>query len=705
MVRSLNAVMVRSAIILVLLLGTYTAHAQKPVPDRRPLLTIGDDVADVTQQPSGRVWVITRTFDIYTAMPGDRTWKHERVEFEDHNSKLEVKRASRIVFLTDSVGVLVGNILTYEKGDPVSCVLRTTNGGYTWKTSIVASDSLAVVDAMRITNDGMLFMLDHTGRMWYSLDTGVVWVQGKLPPSLMTGDAMEMDMITSKLGATIDRFRTISFTTNGWKSAIEGRPSQRPILRTQPNMLDQFLWARDFFMWNDRLIVTEGRDVYVTLMNDLVWDRWDSVSSVCLSDDRSYLYYINVDGQLWQWKTGEPSAIKIADGIVSSRLMRAAHGRIIFYRSDTGPVVVDKHGITRMRLYAETGEFKEPTRTVFDKDTEWGVSWMSPNELSIDVYRRQSRKGQWERDTFLVAGKTQFKVVGDDSLVFGEGSSSTIYDARRRTHVNYVLTKPIESFFRAPVTSFRVLIERTSRQATRKWWCDYTLKSGSFQSTELIDSTKEGIRSTQFNKSHRQDDVTELLASLNSDANAYPKTSEFTFTDVDRQNFLRMLDTIFQYDSYFDTLDQYRPPPAIEIQIAQCKASFPKVIDEMAKMTDQRFGEAILSLRHRPTNRDVRYSIEFVNKMGDVLSAEMDRTNEVNLPLMMPWRVTLRGQTWHWYGRAMGPFFISSFPAGTLPPIVHQMMDPSWLLLGVAASLDYERFGRMHQWYKKPWTR
>ncbi|MCX6139429.1 MAG: hypothetical protein NTX15_01100 [Candidatus Kapabacteria bacterium] len=705
MMRSLNAMVMSIVLFLAFLIGTWTSSAQNIVPDRRPLLTIGEEVADVTQQPNGRVWVATRTFDVYTAMPGERVWKHERLEFDNLQAKLEVKRVSRIFFLTDSVGILVGNILTYEKGDPVSCVLRTTNGGRSWSTSIITNDTMALADAMRLTTDGMMFMLDHTGRLWTSLDTGVVWKQGKLPTSLMAGDAMEMDMITSKLGATIDRYRSISFTTDGWKNAIEPRVSKRPILRTQPNMLDQYLWARDFFMWNDRLIVTEGRDVYVTLMNDLVWDRWDSVASVCLSDDRMYLYYIDVKGQLWQWKTGEPIAVKVADGIVSSRLMRAAHGRIIFYRSDTGPVVVDNSGVVRMRLYAETGEFKEPTRTVFDKDTEWGVGWNSPNELTLDVYKRQMPKGQWQRDTFLVAGKTQFRAVGDDSLVFGEGSSSTIYDAKKRTHSKFTLTKPIESFFRTPISSFRVSVERQSRQASKKWWCDYKLKSGSFQSTELIDSAKDGVHSEQFSMSHSREEITTLLTALNNDANAYPSPASFTFTDAEKLKYRSMLDTIFQYDVYFDTLDQYRPPPPIEIQIEACKVLFANVFADMATMSNERFGEAILSLRHRPTNRFVRYAIEFVNTSGDVLIAEMDRTNEVNLPLMMPWKVTLRGQSWHWYGRAMGPFFISSFPPGTMPPIVHQMMDPSWLLLGVAASLDYERYGRMHQWYQKPWSR
>ncbi|MBC8124573.1 MAG: hypothetical protein H7X70_02460 [Candidatus Kapabacteria bacterium] len=679
------------------------ANAQQQQPDRRPLLKVGLEIVDVAQQPSGRMWVTTRTFDVYTAMPGDRSWRHELLHYENLVAKLEVKRVARLFFLTDSIGVLAGDILTYETGSPLSCILRTTNGGTSWHTSVVSTDTLAVTDAVRMTNDGMIFMLDQVGRFWTSRDKGASWVQGKLPLTLQGGDFKEMDMTSTKMGVAIDRFRTISFTTNSWQSVIPARPSSKPIVRTQPNMHDQLAWARDLVMWNDRLILTEGRDIYTTLLNDLLWERWDDVVKVCMSDDRAYLYYVDRIGQLWKWKSGEAAAVKIASDLLVPRTMRAAHGSVILYRPDTGPIVVNNSGATTMRMYADQGEISEPRRIIRDKDTEWGMDWLEPNDLSIDLYRRQLPKGLWQRDTFAYVGKTLFRAVGDDSLIVGEGSLSSLYDGKARQFRRYVLSKPIDAFLKAPITGFRIVVERSTGKSTRRSWCDYRLKNGQYQCGEVVDSSDQGVRSAQFLKSYTRDEIFAHLSGLNNDANVYPSVSSISFTEKDIANYRSMLDTIFQYDGYFDTLDLYRPPPATDVQIASCISTFANVANEIPTLTNDRLGQALLSFRHWPSDRDVRYISEFTNSAGDILMVEMDRSNEVHLPMLMPWRVTFRGQAWHWYGRTMAPFFIASISPMYLPEIFTRMMEPQWLLLSIASSLDAERNGRYHRWYQRPW--
>ncbi len=701
--RSLNAVGTCLIILLAMCQTSENSSAQTAAPDRRPLLKVGVEIVDVAQQPSGRVWVTTRTFDVYTSMPGDRSWSRWDLRFDGLKAKLEVKRVSRLIFLTDSIGVLAGDILTYELGKPVSCVLRTTNGGSTWSTSIIGPDSLAVSDALRVTSDGMMFMLDLGGRFWTSNDKGLHWTQGKLPMQMQTADIKEMDMTSSKMGAAIDRSRTISFTTNSWQTVIPARSSARPIVRTQPNLLDRFAWTRDLVLWNDRLILTEGRDIYISMLGDLLWERWDGVTSVCMSDDRQLVYYVDAQGQLWKWKNGESAGVKIADGFLTPRTMRAAHGRVILYRPDTGPIVVDGSTTTYMRMYADKGEIEHPLRTQRDVDTEWGIDWVEPNDLFVDIYRRKVPSGQWQRDTFTIAGKSFFRAIGDDSLVLGEGSQATLYDGKARRFSRYTLTKPIESFFKAPLSSFRFLIERRNGQTTRKMWCDYRVKAGQFQCNEMVDSTGEGVRSTSFQKTYSRDDVTKLLSSLNTDANAYPSAKSISFSEDDKLRYRRMLDTIFRYDGYFDTLDIYRPPPSTDVQIASTIKSFADVVHEIASISDEQFGRAILGFRHWPSDHDVRYMVEFTNTAGDIVFAELDRSNEVHLPMLMPWKVTYRGQAWHWYGRDMGPFFLGSIPQASVPPMLSRMMDPAWLLLAVASSLDAERYGRIHRWYQRPW--
>jgi len=690
---------VQLLVVQILITGCLMAQ-----PDRRPLLTVGADVVDVAQQPSGRVWLVTRNFNVYTALLGERGWTHEIMEFENPLAKVRIQRVARLLFMNETEAVLVGDVLSYEKGLPLSCVLRTSNGGKSWATAIISSDTLAITDGVRSTLDGVLQILDQVGRYWTSKDRGLTWNQVPFPQAVANNDVKELDMTSSIMGAVVDRARAVTFTTNSWQSTIIGKASSRPLVRSQPSMLDQLSWSRDFMMWNDRLILIEGNDVFVTLLNDLIWERWDNVSRVCMSDDRMYLYYLDVNSQLWQWKTGEPSAKKLGDGFYSPRLMRAAHGRVILYRPDTGPIVVDSNSVTtRMRMYADRGEIVEPRWTSRDKDTEWGIDWVDANDNSVDVYKRTLPKGLWERDTFLMAGKTLFRAIGDDSLIFGEGSSASLYDARARQLKRYSISKPIQSFLSTPIAAFRVLSERSSGRTTGRMWSDYRFRSGKFQSNEVVDSSSTGVQSQTFLKSYTREEINGLVSSINSDANAYPTTASLSFSEAEKQSYREMLDTIFRYDGYFDTLDLYCPPPSTSQQIDLCKSLFSRVLDELPSISDQRLASAITGFRHWPTDREMRYAVEFTNVAGDILVVEMDRTNEVHLPMMMPWRISYRGQAWHWYGQKMAPFFVESIAVSALPPLVHRMMNRPWMLLAIASSLDAERYGRFHRWYQRPW--
>jgi hypothetical protein len=294
-------------------------------------------------------------------------------------------------------------------------------------------------------------------------------------------------------------------------------------------------------------------------------------------------------------------------------------------------------------------------------------------------------------------------VIGKDSLLFAEGSGAQLYDARTRQFSRYTLTKPIESFFGSPVAGMRLIIERSTGQTTRRQWVDYRGKGATLTCSDLVDSSNTGIQSRTFAHEVSRADIMQLLTTCNREGNAYPSVKDIVITDADRGRFRAMLDTIFRYDGYFDTLDLYRPPPSTDAQIATCRTDFLANVADISGLSNERLGKAILDFRHWPTDREVRYMMEFVNVAGDVLVMEIDRSNEVHLPMLMPWRLTYRGQQWHWYGRQAAPFFLSGLPTEAVPPILRRMMQPEWLLLAIAASIDAERTGRIHRWYARPW--
>ncbi len=694
---------------LLCLLAVFLVYAgntfSQTTPDRRPVLVVGSTIIDVAQQPAGKVWVVTRDMELFASTPGEPVWRKVPVEFTNMSGKLEVRQVSRLLFLSDEVALIIGDVRMYSSGRAVSVALRSTTGGSTWQPVVIAPDTLAVSDQLRLTQDGHAFLLDQAGRYWISGDKGASWTLVRLPSALQAEKVKELDMITSKMGVAIDATRSISFTTNGWQSTIPGKPSSRPIVRTQPHFLDQLAWARDLMMWNNHLILVEGRDIYKSATSDLRWERWDGVLNVAMSDDRKALFYLDDRYTLWRWITGEENPKAIAENVFPPRLMRAAHGKVVLYRPDTGPIVFGDGGSTAMRMYAATGEIRDPRRTVRDKSTEWGLDWQEPNDFVIDIYRRSLPNGAWQRDTFLYAGKTLLRLVGKDSLLFAEGSSANLYDAKARQFTRYSLSKPIESFLKAPVAHFRVLIERSTGEMTRRTWVDYRIRAGKFTSAELVDSSADGITSVPYTHEPQKDALQKLLAECNADGNKFPTAARFAIGPTEMERFRGMLDTIFRYDAYFDTLDLYRPPPSTDVQIASCKQDFLRYASEFHTLSDESLGKAMLALRHWPTDRDVRYVLEITNTAGDILVMEIDRTDEVHLPLLMPWSVSYRGQSWHWYNQSIAQFYLASFPSKSIPPILQRMMQPEWLLLAVASNKDAERTGRMHRWYERPWKR
>lgn len=680
----------------IVLLGLLVSgvHAQG---DRRPLLRASLEIEDVAIQPSGRVWLTTRTFDVYTSRIGDMNWKQHQLFFEV-TSKLEIKRVRRMMFLSETVGFVGGDIQSSERGSPNSCVLRTTNGGNTWSPSLIGNDTLAVCEQMKPAGDGSITMLDRVGRLWQSRDTGSTWIRLKLPEAIAGSPSLEIDMASAKMGASIDFSRKIHFTLNGWQTLISGRPSPKKILNRQPSMLEHLGWSRDFVIWAEKLVLIEGRDIFHTSTSDLNWERWDSVRSICVDDNRAFLYTLNANGTLYKLAVGNPVPEPLAHGLLMPRIMRAAHGFTIVYRHDTGPLVISDGKTTMMRTYSSKGEIGEPRRLQRDNDTEWGLDWQEHNDEFVDVYKRQLPNGVWQRDTFLLAQKLMFRCIGDDSLLIGGGSSVVHYNGKTRKASRYELRQPLNSFFRAPLNKVRFFVERNEYDMTTRSWTEFRPKGKDFVCFESLDSSGRGVNGSQFIRSIPKDSIMALLETMNRESNNYPKASALVVSSQDIAEYHTMLDTVFKHDGFFDTLDMYRAPPSVNDLVGVCKEQFKNVPNVLSSLSDQELGQAIRAFRTVSPDRHVKYFVEFENQAGDIVDVEMENQDEIHLPMMMPWTVSYRGQSWHWYGMAMGNFYQSALPQSVIPPIVTEILKPKWLLLAVGAYLDAKEYGRFHRW-------
>jgi len=695
----------RSSIRTVCIIGALLAFVglSAAAHDRELIRTI-TPVVDLHLTTTGQVRLYTQDFFSYVTDASRDAWIPAPPSIIHDTSMYSIRRIGRVVHLNEVV-LAGGHVISTSSGQQRSAVLRSEDEGRTFSVIEIGTDTLASADDLRQTQDGMVFFLDRVGRIWTSLDKGLSWNVSPLPKPIPPGGARELDMITRTMGICVDVGRSFYFTANGWQSVISPMISQRPIVRTQPTFLDYFAWSRELTFWNNTLILREGRDLFRSASNDLLWERWAGVGSVAMAPDRSTLCWWTTDGKLWQASTFDAPATEVASGVLQPELLRIDGDAVIAYRPDTGPIVFRGGSRTVHRPYHATATITSPTiGTDGPKGTNWGVRNVLPGAIVVDILR-EDKSGVWHRDTVLPIGPTfTVRKVGKDTVVFGDFSNKHALDLKTRRITSYDVRQPLTEFLKSPVARFRCQVAADELDSTHVKWTEFRLVDGVFRCAELVDSSRFGVRSDLVDIRISQADVSALLQQLNARGDAEPTVNDVAITPELRADFDRMLDTLFVHDAYFDVFDIYRPPPAPEVQAIDCRAFFKRMVDSIPQLTPQTLAAAMLAWRRVPKDEFSRYAIEFENRSGRFLSFSVEREDEAHPPLMAPWVGSYAGWKWHVFDRGLTGLFLQAMPEQGLPPLFREMSREVWFLAAVCAYLDGQRNGRWHRWTEREVT-
>lgn len=676
---------------LALLVLNVRAH------DRELIRTI-TPVVDLHRTSTGQIRLYTQDFFSYLTDPARDAWVPAPPVIVGDTSMYAVRRIGRVLKL-DAVVLAGGHVISTSNGQQRSAVLRSEDEGKTFTLIEVGTDTLASADDLRQTQDGMLFFLDRVGRLWSSLDKGLSWSMTQMPKPIPPGGARELDMITRTMGICVDIGRSFYFTTNGWQSVISPMISQKPIIRTQPTFLDYFAWSRELTFWNNTLILREGRDLFRSPSNDLLWERWADVGNLTLAPDRSSMCWWTTEGTLMRATSLDAPATDVATNVLQPDLIRIDGDAVITYRPDTGPIVFQNGSRVAHRPYHATETIKTPTiSTTGPKGTNWGVKNVLPGAIVVDILR-EDKAGVWHRDTVLPIGPTfTVRMIGKDTVVFGDFSNKHAMDLKTRRVATYEVRQPLTEFLKAPVARFRCQVAADELDSTHVKWTEFRLVDGVFRCAELVDSSRYGVRSDLVDIRIPPTVITDLLKKLHERGDAEITAADVPITAELRADFDRMLDTLFVHDAYFDVFDIYRPPPSPEVQAADCRAFFKRMVDTIPQLRPETMAAALLAWRRVPKDEFSRYEIEFENRSGRFLSFSVEREDEAHPPLMTPWVGSFAGWKWHVFDKGLTTLFLQGMPEQGLPPLFREMARDTWFLAAIGAYLDGQRNGRWHRW-------
>jgi len=664
--------------------------------DVRPYLAAMPTVVDVTVQPNGKRWMTTRTFDVFTAEPTSTHWTRHLIQFERTPGQVEVRRVHKINFIDDRVALLSGDVRTVLNGTPVCNVLRTDNGGQTWSVIPVAPDTLAIPDVIRRTRDGFLYMLDLGGRLWTSSDSGRAWSQTTFPEPIRKGTVVEIDMKTRQFGVCVDRDGNVWFTTNGWKSVIQPRMSMSSGVR--PLLLPDQSWANDIYMLDDGILVTDGPNVFYTAMDSIVWKYMPRIRNVAVDDARKTIVTVDADGNV-ATRTGiNGSSTEVIRGIKGPRVLRSDGSRVVISRPDLGAVILEAGQTVRLPFVDEPSTLPPPSKVITGKLGDWAI-WAPPVNLGfVDVFRRTAPSAPWFRDTTLLAPSDIFRLVGKDSLMIGDETRRIVYDAKQRTAKPFELIRPLQSFLAAPVSRMRIMTEYALDNETRKEWCDYRLRSGKLQCTEVVDSSSNGVRSKTFIKNIEPSKVAAVVQSLNEHPSGTLEIQRWMPTDVDRMDYYRLLDTLLRRDRFGDSVVTSNTQTQRETYVMVCKKYFETCLDIMPRLLEDDFRQALAAWRTWSKERNIRMEVVIENTSGDVVRFRSGTANDHFPPGMVPWTMSFKDLTWRTYHTPFTEFINAFWPEDAGTDAYRSLQQRPWVYLAVASWLDAENNGRRHHW-------
>lgn len=680
---------------LSLLIAVY-APVQAQWSDRE-LLRIYTPVVDVILTSPTSVRLYYQNFDAWDADAAKKGWTQHRPVIKADSTTYSIRRIGRVLHAGDLV-IAGGHIISRSNGLS-SAILRSTDDGQTFDVVKIGTDTLGSTDGLRMTSDGALIFLDRVGRFWSSGDKGLTWSLTKMPSPVPPAAAREVDMVNTKMGVCVDIERKIHFTTNGWQSVIAPMASARPIIRTQPTFLDYFNWNRELTFWNNELILIEGRDIYRTPSNDLLWQRWDSVVAFSMATDRSKIAFYTNTGRLYTASSLTEAPTLVAADVLRPQFIRLDDDAIICYRADTGPVIYRVGTATMIRPYDVNKPIGEPAFVArVKKKPVFGVVAAFPGAELVDLVRLGA-SGMWQRDTIADIGPVRsVHATHPDSVIINTAQGSLLYHLPSRKLTTWNIRQPLRDFLATPISRFRVIVAADELDSTHVQWTEFRLVNNVFRCAELVDSSKFGVRSTLVDLRITAEEVTKLLNNVNDRAGRKIGADELTMTDPIRQELSVILDTIFDSDAYFDTLDLYRPPPKPEIQIEDCKREFREAAEKMALLTPDQITAALMAWRRVPKDEFSRYELQFENRSGRFLKFTVENDDEAHLPLMCPWIGSVDGVEWLSYDRGLTKFFQTLMAPQALPPLFTIMSKDVWAFVAVGSYLDGLKTGRVHRW-------
>ncbi|HEX8549352.1 MAG TPA: hypothetical protein VF691_20490, partial [Cytophagaceae bacterium] len=293
----------------------------------------------------------------------------------------------------------------------------------------------------------------------------------------------------------------------------------------------------------------------------------------------------------------------------------------------------NESGLTRAIPYTTDKKISEPHIVKKFSKFKWGIS-------GNQIYLAEDGQQDWFREKVLEFDVADFKLLSDSVAIFWDGTKNNyIYSTSNSTPKIYFPSDPIKNFLVNPITSFSVnsgsqgCYHHIGNEVKYRRISDST-----FTTSSVLGNRYDEKATTAFNNKVESHLLLNVLNSINSNPYAIPSLKDFKITDMDKKNFLDLVDK--QLES--KEIDYGNRKKKINKEFYY---SVPAILDTLndsiiANILDQR--ERVWSTTSN------WFTIQVVNQNHDTLN--ISRNYYVNkMPWNLPWEYEYKGLYFNCY--------------------------------------------------------
>ncbi len=659
-------------ITILILITTATLLAQ--TKDIRAELEIFGGIDEISVTPNESIWLTSTTGQVYFTNNIDSNWHHAKTligsdaSFSFNNSIL-----NRITFFNNDKAIITGYISTDDNSGEKGGYYITSDGGKIWEIRDYGGDSW-IYDVYSM-QDGRVWMGGSSGAIFYSQDYGLSWsiLNSPYDSSSRMNSIFMKNELEGVSGALDDE---IYQTFNNWEtySRIKTPYGQKKYRNDEDTYANNQI--KKIILWGDYIVVNQMGHIFYTNKNIMDWKSFStSIMDFELDEKSNKLFAITDDKKVILLSSPTDFRLVSNQNLDSNPIdLEVVNNSLFVFASGPKVSKVNGQGSTHRIPFTTDTKIPTPIDMRLGKKLMWGVT-------GNHIYLSEDAGNDWYRENVVDFPISNIRLVNDSLAILWDGHKNNYsYSLKEHTYTLYSYQKPLIELLDDPITEMKITANSQGCFHSEANEVRYILKDESTLKSDSISSTSYKLGgANDFQNEVSIKDLLELLQKINDSPSALPSIVDFDFTDVDKKNYL------FLVDERLGGGNAYRAP--LKAEDKDFYYNIPNVLDTLQGSIIEDILNDYDGNWSTTTNR---FIVQVINQNRDTLIFSRSYSMS-SLSWHLPWKVKYNDQHFNCYDVNFSKFIKNNIPKDFMDS---KILDNKYMIMSIADYL-YSRSSRL----------